>query len=102
MIVWPLRNVFLHTAELVVARPLGRASHPQIRIRGPDCLIRPVGLIVARQTVCYSIGHTIHMLDGKVEAGNVFLPSRLSARQMGLSLEVFETLVVCNYDEFSS
>ena len=66
------------------------------------CLIQPVGLVVARQTVCSSIGHTIHTLDGKVEAGNVFPPSRLSARQMGLSLEVFETLVVCNYDELSS
>ena len=65
------------------------------------CLIQPVGLVVARQAVCYSVGRTTHMLDGKVEAGNVFPPSRLSARQMGLSLEVFETLVVCNYDELS-
>ena len=66
-------------------------------------LIQPVGLIVVRQAVCYSIGPTIHMLDGKVKAGNVFPPSHLSTRQMGLSLEVFETLVVCNYDydEFS-
>ena len=66
------------------------------------CLIWLVSLIVVRQAVCYSIGCAIHMLDGKVKAGNVFPPSHLSARQMGLSLEVFETLVVCNYDEFLS
>ena len=36
MIVWPLRNVFLRTAEQVVAQPLGQALHLQIRIRGPD------------------------------------------------------------------
>ena len=69
---------------------------------GRMCLIWPVGLIVARQAVCHLIGRTIHMLDGKIKVGNVFPPSRLSARQMGLSLEVFETLVVCYYDEFSS
>ena len=69
---------------------------------GQMCLIWLVGLIVARQTVCYTIGHAIHMLDGKIKAGNVFPPSRLSARQMGLSLKVFEALVVCNYEEFSS
>ena len=101
VIIWPLRNVFLRTAEQVVAQPPGRASHPQIQIRGPD-VSHPAGWSCSSETVCHLIGHTIHMLDGKIKAGNVFPPSCLSDRQMRLSLEVFKTLVVCYYDEFSS
>ena len=64
-------------------------------------IIRAIGFIVARQAVCYSVGDTIHMLDGEVKSRDVFPPSHLSARQIRLSLEVLETLVVCNYDESS-
>jgi len=61
-----------------------------------------VSLTVMGQAVHYSVSHAIHMLDGKVEVGDVLPPSGLSTRQMGLSLEIFETLVVCNYDELAS
>jgi len=52
-----------------------------------------VSLIVAGQAIRYPVGCAIHMLDGKVEAGDVLPPLGLSTRQMGLSLKVFETLV---------
>ena len=68
------------------------------------CLIWSVGPIVAGQTVCYRLLNwscrAIHMLDGKILKWEMY--SHHVARQMGLSLKVFETLVVCNYDKFPS
>ena len=64
--------------------------------------IQFISLVVAGQAVCYPVGHAIHVLDGKLEVGDVLPPSGLSTRQMGLSLEVLETLVVCDYDELVS
>ena len=61
-----------------------------------------IGLVVAGQAVRYSVVGTIHMLDGKIEAGDILPPPCLSARQMRLSLEVLEALVICKCDEFSS
>ena len=62
----------------------------------------PVSLVVAGQAVRYSVVGTIHVLDGKIEAGDILPPPCLSARHMQLSLKVLEALVICNYDEFSS
>ena len=45
---------------------------------------------------------TIYVLDGKFEVGDVLPPSCLVTRQVRLSLEVFEALVIGDYDEFSS
>ena len=61
-----------------------------------------ISLVVARKSVLYLVVGTIHVLDGKVEAGDILPPPCLSARQMWLSLEVLEALLVCDYDEFSS
>ena len=61
-----------------------------------------ISLVVAGQAVHYSVVSTIHMLDGKVEVGDILPPPCLSARQMQLSLEVLEALVVCDYDKFLS
>ena len=61
-----------------------------------------ISLLVVGQAARYSVVGTIHVLDGKVEAGDILPPPCLSARQMQLSLEVLEALVICDYDEFSS
>ena len=61
-----------------------------------------ISLVVAGQAVRYSVVSTIHMLDGKVEVGDILPPPCLSARQMRLSLEVLEALVICDYDKFLS
>ena len=61
-----------------------------------------ISLVVAGQAVRYLVVGTIHVLDGKVEVGDILPPPCLSARQMRLSLEVLEALMICDYDEFSS
>ena len=61
-----------------------------------------IHFIVVGQAICYLVCNTIHVLDGEVKTGYVFPPVSLPARQAQLSLKVLETLMVCDYDEFSS
>ena len=59
VIIWLLRNVFLHTAKQVVAQPPGRASHPQIRIHGPD-VSHPAGRPRSSETGSLLLGWLYH------------------------------------------
>ena len=61
-----------------------------------------ISLVVVGQTVRYLVVRTIHVLDGKVEVGDILPSPCLPARQVWLSLKVLEALVVCDYDKFSS
>ena len=63
-------------------------------------VLSTIRFIVAGQAVWYTIVCTIYMLDGKIELGYVFPPPCLVTGQV--SLKVLETLVIGNYDKFSS
>ena len=62
-------------------------------------IIRAIVFIVPGQAICHTVRLTIHVLDGEIKVGKVFLPPSLSARQARLSLEVLEALMVGYYDE---